>query len=154
MKYQESVNKMKGKANSRAEEEKSAAALASIRQAIDAVDKTILDLLNRRFSLALQTIAYKKNLWDRRREKELIKRLKGRAKTRKFLSPGLIEKIYLLILKESLNQQQSYQKGVRERRQKSRNQKRQAERKRDKNEEKNLQPLEKNRKKSARKGES
>jgi len=136
MKYQGRINGIKRKANSRSEEEKSAAALTSIRQAIDAVDKTILDLLNRRFSLALQTIAYKKNLWDRRREKELIKRLKGRAKTRKFLSPGLIEKIYLLILKESLNQQQSYQKGVRERRQKSRNQKRQTERKRDKEKEK------------------
>jgi len=134
---------MKRKASSRSEEEKSAAALASIRQAIDAVDKAILDLLNRRFSLALQTIAYKKNLRDRRREKELIKRLKSRAKTLKFLSPGLIEKIYVLVLKESLNQQQSYQKGVRERRQKSRNQKKKAERKRDKNEEKNLQPLEK-----------
>lgn|GEM_PF-1646736 len=150
-KKQERVNQIKRKANPKAREVKRAAALASIRHEIDLVDKAILDLLNRRFSLALRTLAYKKNLRDRRREKELIDRLKSRAKSLRYLSPALIGKIYLLILKESLDQQQSYQKVVQERRQKSRNQKRKEERKRERKKEKNLLPVKKRKKRRKKK---
>ncbi len=116
-KNQEKVNLIKRNANVKAKEQKSAPALVSIRREIDCVDQAVLDLLNRRFSLALRTIAYKKNLRDSQREKEVIERLKGRAKALRYLSPGLIEKIYFLILKESLHQQQSYRKRAQERRQ-------------------------------------
>ncbi len=79
--------------------------LKKIRNQIDRIDNKIIDLLEKRLSLALKTSAFKTNPKDKKREREIITRLINRRKKRNYIRPLLIKQIYSLIFRESLKLQ-------------------------------------------------
>ena len=75
---------------------------------IDRIDDSIIDLLSTRKKLVEQIALLKKNLnikvIDNKREKELLKRLKEKAR-QKGLDEKLIDTVYEIILKNSRKEQ-------------------------------------------------
>ncbi len=63
---------MKTKSKNKAQD--TAEKLDQIRQKIDGVNKELISLLNKRLFLALQALAYKKHITDRKREKEILEK--------------------------------------------------------------------------------
>ena len=82
--------------------------LNEIRNMIDRIDDSIIDLLSTRKKLVEQIALLKKNLnikvIDNKREKELLKRLKEKAR-QKGLDEKLIDTVYEIILKNSRKKQ-------------------------------------------------
>jgi len=73
--------------------------LKEIRKKIDSIDGQILQLLNARMEQVLMTTAFKNEVEDINREKELLNRLKHRQTG--LVQTGFIEKIYNEIIHES-----------------------------------------------------
>lgn len=73
--------------------------LKEIRKEIDLLDSRILRTLNDRMELALMASKFKKEIEDSEREKEILEAI--RRNTRGLINAGLIEKIYMEIIKES-----------------------------------------------------
>ncbi len=74
--------------------------LGKIRERIDITDAKIRLLLEKRFSLALSAVRFKKNLRDLRREKEIIRNCQ-RGLRNKVLK-DCFKKIYIEILRQSV----------------------------------------------------
>ena len=74
--------------------------LEEIRRNIDLIDFMILRLLNKRAELALLTGRVKKEIEDKKREREVIERVKKNS-TRFLLRPEFIERLYFEMIKES-----------------------------------------------------
>jgi chorismate mutase / prephenate dehydrogenase len=74
--------------------------LIHIRQQIDAIDHSILQLLAKRLELATQTRAFKSIVKDENREREVQRRWKEEAEALG-LSPAFTDQIFQLVLKES-----------------------------------------------------
>lgn len=79
--------------------------LKKIRKRIDRIDNQIVDLLEKRLSLALETASFKDQLQDKKRETEILNRLAQRLDRYSYISCSLINKIYSLIFQESLKLQ-------------------------------------------------
>ncbi len=84
------------------QEEMLSSGLHRIRKQVDRVDEKILELLDRRFSLIVETVKYKSRLRDKAREKEVFARVEGKVASCEYLDLAFARKIYRLILWQSL----------------------------------------------------
>jgi chorismate mutase len=75
--------------------------LETLREQIDQLDDRIISLLDKRIQLACKTSQHKNRIFDLRREKQIFRRLKTRAKKLSLLDPEFVQKLYGMILKES-----------------------------------------------------
>jgi chorismate mutase len=75
--------------------------LDKIREKIDNIDSEILNKLNERLELALQAKKFKKETLDRKREIQVLRKVKKHAQRHNLLSSGFIEKIFIEIINES-----------------------------------------------------
>ncbi len=75
--------------------------LDKIREKIDKIDTEILNKLNERLELALQAKKFKKETLDRKREIQVLRRVKKHAQRHNLLNSGFIEKIFTEIINES-----------------------------------------------------
>lgn len=89
--------------------------LADLRDKIDSVDSSIIDLLEERFKLTEQVGLYKLNSKDaivqNGRWQELLTKLKDQAESQQ-VSPEMVETIWNEIHKESVAQQEKIQEGA------------------------------------------
>ena len=78
--------------------------LSELREQIDSLDAEILSLLSKRFELVKKIgqrkKAEKKEIFDPKREKDLLKNLSQKAQIKK-ISSQFIEELFKLILKQS-----------------------------------------------------
>ncbi len=81
--------------------------LLHIRQEIDAIDRSLLQLLRRRFLLVSQTTGYKKQVIDAKREAELRVLWSEEAR-----QSGLSEEFALRLLDEVLTESHRIQKAA------------------------------------------
>lgn len=83
---------------------KSALSLGSLRKEIDKIDDIILDSLARRMKISLEVAKFKKkhdlSIMQPKREKEVLKRLKAKAKNKR-IDVKLVEAIYKKIMDQS-----------------------------------------------------
>ena len=79
--------------------------LKEIRGKIDNIDIEILDLLEKRFKLAMTTKKFKKKVADTNREKEIIKCVLKRSGKLKLLNQKFVKKIFKSIISESKRMQ-------------------------------------------------
>jgi chorismate mutase len=91
--------------------------LSGIRNDIDAIDAKILSLLNRRFSLALRTRAFKSSTRDPVREREIRGRLKMKAAGFPLLRTEFVLSLYADIIKESRRLQSRSGRNVKQEKQ-------------------------------------
>jgi chorismate mutase len=73
--------------------------LRKIRQLIDLKDKKIISLLQKRFELVSRTVNFKKNVKDKKREKEILDKISKEEKA-EYLTP-----IYKEIFRQSVKWQ-------------------------------------------------
>jgi len=76
--------------------------LEKARRKIDRIDGEILERLNERFRLALETCQYKMSLQDRKREAEVLGRIRERAAELDCLREDFAAVLYRMIIRESL----------------------------------------------------
>ena len=86
-------------------------ALSEIRSRIDSIDAEILELLHRRFSLALRTRRFKSRPRDPAREAEVLDRLRAAAAWSPLLRPDFLIGLYKEIFKESRRLQARTDRG-------------------------------------------
>lgn len=75
--------------------------LAKIRENIDRIDIEILERLNERMELALQTKKFKLNTSDRQREVQVLKRIRKYAGRLRLINSNFAEKIFIELIRES-----------------------------------------------------
>lgn len=75
--------------------------LAKIRENIDRIDIEILERLNERMELALQTKKFKLNTSDRQREIQVLKRIRKYAGRLRLINSNFAEKIFIELIRES-----------------------------------------------------
>lgn len=75
--------------------------LAKIRENIDRIDIEILERLNERMELALQTKKFKLNTSDRQREIQVLKRIREYAGRLRLINSNFAEKIFIELIRES-----------------------------------------------------
>lgn len=75
--------------------------LAEIRKKIDYLDIEILEKLNERLALALQTKAFKPEISDRGREIRVLERVKEYARKLQIIDSDFAEKIFTELIRES-----------------------------------------------------
>ncbi|MCX6112615.1 MAG: chorismate mutase [Proteobacteria bacterium] len=80
--------------------------LKEIRGKIDKIDVEILNLLEKRFKLAMRTRKLKRKTTDTGREKEIIEKVLKRSGKIRLLSQEFTKKIFKLIISESKKNQQ------------------------------------------------
>ena len=80
--------------------------LEELRNTIDTIDSTIIDLLSKRFELAKDIAIFKKQhnktIFDEAREKEILAS-KTKQAQQKNISPDFVEKLFTDIMQESRN---------------------------------------------------
>ncbi len=81
--------------------------LETVRRRIDRIDADLLNLLERRMELALETARFKPAVADPVRERRIVARLEARASKSGLLAPGFIAVIYALIFEQSRKNQGS-----------------------------------------------
>ncbi len=84
--------------------------LDKIRKKIDNIDSEILNKLNERLELALQAKKFKKETQDRKREIQVLRKVKKHTQKHNLLNPGFIEKIFTEIINESRKLQDEEEK--------------------------------------------
>ncbi|NLI09622.1 MAG: chorismate mutase [Elusimicrobia bacterium] len=87
-------------------EKKADKKLVSLREKIDCLDKKIFELLSERFILSLKTAHFKKNIKDKKREREIFFSLRKNIKD-KSLKP-YVTKVYKKIIELSVKYQKKY----------------------------------------------
>jgi chorismate mutase len=75
--------------------------LIKIRERIDVLDKEILEKLNDRFELALQTKALKSRISDRMREMQVLEKARDHSRKLELINSNFAAKIFLEVIKES-----------------------------------------------------
>lgn len=75
--------------------------LEEIRSRIDAVDREILDKLNQRMSLSLETRQFKSKTRDPDRETQLLDRIKQETAKYNHLRDTFTEQLFMTIMQES-----------------------------------------------------
>lgn len=74
--------------------------LDDIRKRIDGIDRELIGLLRQRMEWSLKTQSFKKDVIDRKREKEVLDRAGRYAKKSLYLSPQFIRTLFKLIIGE------------------------------------------------------
>jgi chorismate mutase len=75
--------------------------LAKIRKKIDRIDIEILEMLNERMELALQTKKFKLKASDLQREAQVLKRVRQYAGRLRLINSNFAEKVFTELIKES-----------------------------------------------------
>jgi len=74
--------------------------LAEIRKKIDCLDIEILEKLNERLALALQTKTFKPEISDREREDRILERVRDYAKKLQLIDSDFAEKVFTELMRE------------------------------------------------------
>lgn len=74
--------------------------LAEIRKKIDRLDIEILEKLNDRLALALETKTFKPEVSDRGREDRVIERVKAHAQKLQPIDSDFVEKVFTELIRE------------------------------------------------------
>jgi len=90
--------------------------LGKLRAEIDRIDQKIVSHLEKRFSLALRTLNYKKAVRDVGRERKLLRDLRVKIKNPQF--EPFVSKIYGEIMKQSVKSQRMYVDKIKKRKRK------------------------------------
>lgn len=89
--------------------------LKKYRKEIDKIDKAIIQLLEKRFSIAEKIGEFKRKfklkIRDRKREKEMFEKRKKLIRKLN-ISSDFIEKLFRLIIKESIKRMKNYNKNL------------------------------------------
>jgi chorismate mutase len=75
--------------------------LIKIRERIDSLDKEILEKLNDRLELALQTKALKPRISDKKREIQVLEKAREHSRKLELINSEFAAKIFIEIIKES-----------------------------------------------------
>jgi len=74
--------------------------LKKLREKIDHIDQEILNKLNRRVELTLQTKKFKDKIYDRNREIQVLGKVREHAQRLSLISSEFAEKIFTEIIRE------------------------------------------------------
>ena len=74
--------------------------LKKLREKIDHIDQEILNKLNRRVELTLQTKKFKDKIYDRNREIQVLGKVRENAQKLNLISSEFTEKIFTEIIRE------------------------------------------------------
>jgi len=75
--------------------------LSKIREKIDCIDREILEKLNERMQLALQTGKFKLQISDRQREMQILERIRKYSMLLPLIESDFAERIFSEFIKES-----------------------------------------------------
>ena len=75
--------------------------LSKIREKIDLIDREILEKLNDRMELALQTRTFKRQISDHQREEQILKKIKKYAQRHTFIESDFAVRVFSELIKES-----------------------------------------------------